>query len=399
MTTLEIIFWVCALVVFYSYIGYGIVLYAMVKVKELFCKPRRREFPYKGAEAGNAPEVTLLIAAYNEELVVKDKMANTRALRYPEGRLRIVWVTDGTTDRTNELLGEYPEVTVLFDPRRGGKAAAFNRAMPFISTPLTVYTDANTMLNPEAIEEIVTSFEDPKVGCVAGEKRIVAEGPVDSAAGEGIYWKYESTLKDLDSRLYSAVGAAGELFAIRTPLFVALPEDTLLDDFILSLEIARGGYKIAYCPGAYAVEPPSANIKEEAKRKVRISAGGLQSIWRLRPLLNIFRYGTLSFQYVSHRVLRWSLAPLALFALLLLNIALVAVGTRPELYITLLILQVLFYVAGICGGKVAAKGIVGKLLLIPYYFLFMNVNVVRGAFYLYRNKGRGTWEKAKRSGS
>lgn len=151
------------------------------------------------------------------------------------------------------------------------------------------------------------------------------------AATEGIYWKYESKLKELDDRLYSAVGAAGELFAVRRELWQTLREDTLLDDFVCSMLIAAQGYRIAYCKGAYALETPSADMGEEGKRKKRIAAGGLQSVWRLRKLLNPFRYGVLWFQYVSHRVLRWTLTPVVLAALLPLNVALLWSGHRRSM--------------------------------------------------------------------
>ena len=142
------------------------------------------------------------------------------------------------------------------------------------------------MLNKEAVREMVKEFSDSRVGCVAGEKRIAVDEKDQAAAGgEGFYWTYESKLKEWDSRLYSAVGAAGELFAIRTSLFEKMPEDTLLDDFILSMRIAQKGYKIAYCKSAYALEKGSADIQNEEKRKIRIAAGGLQSIKRLGNLL------------------------------------------------------------------------------------------------------------------
>lgn len=150
-------------------------------------------------------------------------------------------------------------------------------------------------------------------------------------------------LKAWDSRLYSAVGAPGELFAIRTGLFKTMPEDTLLDDFILSLRIAMQGYKIAYCDKAYAIESGSANMYEEQKRKVRIAAGGLQSIARLKELFNIFKYGILSFQYISHRVLRWSITPILLFLLFPLNIILIMVQ-ETTFYKIMLILQIIFYI-------------------------------------------------------
>ena len=293
MTTIAILFWAGVFLVFYTYLGYGILLWTLVKIREALRPARRHEVPVE------APEVTLLIAAYNEQEIVAEKMANCRALEYPAGKLRITWITDGSTDRTVELLAAYPDATVLHDARRGGKTAALNRALEHIRTPLVVFTDANTMLNPEAVTEIVRCFEDPQVGCVAGEKRVADAGGAGAAATEGGYWKYESKLKELDYRLYSAVGAAGELFAVRRGLWQTLPEDTLLDDFVCSMLIAAQGYKIAYCKEAYALETPSADMGEEGKRKKRIAAGGLQSVWRLRKLLNPFRYGVLWFQYVS----------------------------------------------------------------------------------------------------
>nr|WP_320039765.1 glycosyltransferase family 2 protein [uncultured Bacteroides sp.] len=393
MKSLEITFWLSLIIVFYTYLGYGIVLYLLVKTKELFSKQKAKTLQTKE----NLPEVTLFITAFNEEAVVKDKMDNCRALDYSNDKLKIVWVTDGSNDNTNELLKAYPEVTVLFQPERQGKTAALNRGMRFISSPIVIFTDANTMINREAIMEIASEFSDSKVGCVAGEKRIAAKEKDGAAGGgEGIYWKYESTIKALDSRLYSAVGAAGELFAIRKELFEEMERDTLLDDFILSLRIAQKGYKIAYCDKAYAIESASASMNEEEKRKVRIAAGGLQSIWRLRSLLNVFRYGTLSFQYISHRVLRWSLTPILLFLMLPLNIILVS-EMSTDIYVILLFLQVLFYVLGLWGYYLSTKQIKNKILFIPYYFLFMNVNVFKGFIYLKNKNINGIWEKAKRS--
>lgn len=385
----EWLFWIGIFIVFYTYLGYGILLYVLVKIKELFKKPAQWELPEE------LPEVTLFIAAYNEEDIVAEKMENCHALSYPADKLKIVWVTDGSNDRTNELLETYPDVTVLFRPERKGKTAALNRGIQYVTTPYVIFTDANTMLNKEAIHEIVRQFVNPKVGCVAGEKRVEVLEKQGATAGEGIYWKYESALKALDYRLYSAVGAAGELFAVRTELFEQMPPDTLLDDFILSLRIAQRGYKIAYCKEAYATETASLNMKEEEKRKIRIAAGGLQSVWRLRSLLNIFRYKVLSFQYISHRVLRWTITPVILFLLLPLNIILAYKGS--DVFIFLLLLQILFYAMAYAGYKLEQRSMRNKIFFVPYYFVFMNINVIKGFLYLAGNKGNGAWEKAKRS--
>lgn len=394
MKTIEILFWICLFIVFYTYIGYGLVLYVLVKAKEMFHKQKAFTLPTDE----ELPEVTLLVAAYNEEEVVDEKMRNSLALDYPKGKLKWLWVTDGSNDGTNEKLKAYPETEIVYQPERQGKTAALNRAIERVKTPIVVFTDANTMINREAIREMVRAFMDEKVGCVAGEKRIAVKEKDNAASGgEGIYWKYESALKRLDGKLYSAMGAAGELFAIRTELFEKMEKDTLLDDFILSLRIVQRGYKIAYCSTAYAMESGSADMKEEEKRKVRIAAGGLQSIWRLRALLNPFRYGTVSFQYVSHRVLRWSVTPIALFALIPLNVVLATLDTGHSLYKIILLLQILFYGMGLWGYYLSTRQIKNKILYIPYYFLFMNINVIRGAFYLRKRKGNGAWEKAKRA--
>ena len=392
---METAFWICLFIVFYTYVGYGLLLYILVRLKESFRPPV--SYPLLSRE--ELPPLTLFITAYNEETVVNDKMRNCLELDYPPEKLRILWVTDGSDDRTNQLLAQCPQAQVLFQPQRQGKTAAMNRGMRHVETPLVVFTDANTHLNRKALLEIVHAFADPQVGCVAGEKRIKAQNK-DTAAGggEGLYWKYESALKALDSRLYSAAGAAGELFAIRRELFEPMPDDTLLDDFILSLHIVMKGYRIAYCASAYASESGSADMREEEKRKVRIAAGGLQSVWRLRALLNPLKYGIFSFQYISHRVLRWTLTPLLLFLLFPLNAWLAYATARPALYLTLLLLQVLFYIGGWGGYRLSQRQIKNKFLFIPYYFLFMNLNVIRGFRYLWKRKGQtsGVWEKAQR---
>ena len=396
MKICETVFWISLLVIFYTYIGYGMLLYVLVRLKECF---RQTPPPPLPADC-MLPELTLFITAYNEEDVVDDKMRNSLSLDYPADKLHILWITDGSNDRTNERLSHWPQATVLYQSQREGKTAALNRGIRSVTTPLVVFTDANTHLNRKALREIVRAFANPKVGCVAGEKRIaVQDKPNAASGGEGLYWKYESALKKLDSRLYSAVGAAGELFAIRRELFEEMPADTLLDDFVLSLRIVMRGYTIAYCADAYAVENGSADMHEEEKRKVRIAAGGLQSVWRLRALLNPLRYGVFSFQYISHRVLRWSLTPVLLFLLFPLNTILIFTSNTPLLYAVIWLLQALFYFMASWGHYLLAKHIKNKILFVPYYFLFMNINVVRGFNYLRKRRGQagGTWEKARRA--
>ena len=390
MKELEISFWIVFGIIFYTYLGYGIVLFILLKIKRLF--KRKQNIVLQENEL---PDVTLLIAAYNEEDYVKQKVENTRSLNYPPHKLHQMWVTDGSNDETPVLLAEYKDIIVLHKPERAGKIAAMNRAVKFVDTPIVVFSDANTLLGKDSIRRIAEMFADPKVGCVSGEKRIFnADTEAASAAGEGMYWKYESTLKRWDAELYSAVGAAGELFAIRTELFNEVEPDTLLDDFIISLRVAMRGYKIDYDPDAYAIETASANVKEELKRKIRIAAGGIQSVIRLYPLLNFFKYGILSFQYISHRVLRWTITPLALVALLILNAILIPLS---DFYFTIFVLQLIFYFSALLGWVLENKKLKVKILFIPYYFFIMNYAVFMGFGRFIKKSQSINWERAKRA--
>ena len=156
------------------------------------------------------------------------------------------------------------------------------------------------------------------------------------------------------------------------------------------------GYKIAYCNKAYAIESGSADMHEEQKRKVRIAAGGVQAITRLKDLLNIFKYGTLSFQYISHRMLRWSVTPVLLFLLVPLNLLLATTVQETVIYKVIFILQTIFYFLACSGAILATQQIRTKILFIPYYFIFMNLSVLKAFFYLKKYNGKGTWEKVKR---
>ena len=384
-------FWLCLALVVYTYLGYGVLLYGLVKVKQAF-KPR----PPVMYPEDELPEVTLIIAAYNEADFIDEKIRNSLALQYPPGRLRIWVVTDGSDDTTPQRVDAYPEVSHFFQPERRGKIAAVNRVMPLVTTPVVIFTDANTLLNQRAAVRLVQPFKDDKVGAVAGEKRVNSGSQeAASGAGEGLYWRYESALKRGDATLYSVVGAAGELFALRTKLYEEVPGDTIIEDFYLTLSIAQAGYRVAYEPEACATEGPSATVKEELKRKVRIAAGGIQAIVRLRALLNPFRYGVLSFQYISHRVLRWTVTPFALVGLLISNLSLA--GSAGSFYRLFLAGQLLFYALAVVGRILAAKKIKMKAFFIPYYFCVMNYAVFAGINRYLRGSQSVVWERAERA--
>jgi cellulose synthase/poly-beta-1,6-N-acetylglucosamine synthase-like glycosyltransferase len=394
---LEILFWILLLTVFYTFVGYALLLAFMLFFARLFSKSRK----YPEIDESSLPRVCMFVTAYNEADYVDMKVKNMLELDYPSDKMQILWITDGSNDGTPDILKKYPGMEVHHSPERKGKIHAMNRGMQFVDAPIVIFSDSNTTLCREAVRIIVRTFGDPKVGCIAGEKRVVSK-EADNAAGSGenLYWKFESWVKRMDSDLNTAVGAVGELFAIRTQLFEEVENDTILDDFIISLRIAQKGYRIAYTPDAYAMETASVNVAEELKRKVRIAAGGLQTIVRLKSLLNPFKYGFLSFQYISHKVLRWTIAPIALFCLPIINlfILLIDAETRPmQFYFYFLYIQIFLYLLALFGWMLERRKIRFKLLFVPYYFTAINYASIRGWVRFLKGKQSVNWEKAKRA--
>ncbi|MCW3123428.1 MAG: glycosyl transferase family 2 [Flavipsychrobacter sp.] len=388
---MTLVFWISLFIVFYTFFGYGVLLYFLVKLRTIVMG--KRQLPDNG---GIWPTLTVIVAAYNEEDFIIEKINNTLALNYPQDKLHFIFVTDGSNDRTPELVAGFPQIKLMHSPERNGKIAAMHRAMQEVSTEIVIFTDANTILNKDALTNICRHYKDISVGAVSGEKRVNIENVEDATAGEGFYWKYESKLKTWDSELYSVVGAAGELFSIRTRLYEPIPQDTILDDFMISMLIAKKGYRIVYEPMAYATENGSENVQEELKRKIRIAAGGIQSIVRLKSLLSPFGNFVLSFQYISHRVLRWTVTPYLMLLALLTNILIAFHPSIPIIYWVLLYCQLGFYALALLGWIFEKRQVRIKVLFIPYYFCMMNYAVMAGIS-RYRNGSQSAvWEKAKR---
>ena len=385
-----ITFWIALFLVFYTFFGYGILLYLLVKIKRLLGAKKRHRYTFD-----ELPSCTLIVAAYNEADFIEEKIRNTLALNYPKGKLKFIFVTDGSSDRTPELVAKYPEIKLLHSNARMGKISAVHRSILEVETDLIAFTDANTFLNADALVLMCQHYADPKVGAVAGEKRVMIEESADATAGEGFYWKYESMLKAWDSELYSVVGAAGELFSLRKDQYEPVPSNSVLDDFMISMRIAEKGFVIVYEPKAFAQETSSANVAEELKRKVRIAAGGIQSIIWLKTLLNPFKFPVLSFQYISHRVLRWTVTPFLMILALILNLLIVLQGA-PVLYLILLIAQVVFYGSAFLGKVLEDKKVRVKLLFVPYYFCMMNYAVFAGLLRYFKGNQSVIWEKAVR---
>ncbi len=393
---MTLLFWILLFILFYTFIGYSLVLFVLLKFKKLFF-PNRFLKTNKNYE----PNICLFVTAFNEKDYVHQKVENSFSLDYPKEKIQYVWVTDGSDDGTPELLKKYDKLEVYHLSERRGKMHAMNRGVKFVKAPIIIFSDTNTILGNQSIREIVAKFSNKKTGCVAGEKRIVEkEAGAAAGSGEGLYWKFESWIKNMDAELNSAVGAVGELFAIRTELFEDVETDTLLDDFIISLRIAQKGYHIAYTPNAFAEETASLNVKEELKRKIRIAAGGVQTIFRLKGLLNPFKYGLLSWQYFSHKVLRWTLAPISLVLLFFVNLFIVIQQNswfEFQFYTVFFYIQVLSYLMAVVGWYFENREIRFKLLFVPYYFATINYASIRGIVRYFKGRQSVNWEKSKRA--
>ena len=383
MTMMTILFWFCLAVLFYCYIGYGLLLHFI----NSFVKKRKNV-----SHSFYQPPVTLVIPAYNEGGILSRKLQNSLALNYPADKLKILVVADGSNDETAQVLQQYPGIQLLHNSQRRGKAAALNHAMQTVQTPIVIFTDADSLLNKDAVQNMVPHFENVKVGGVAGEKKI-EEGHSSVGRAEGLYWQYEAVMKRLDAQFYTVLGA-GELLALRTALYPVLDEALILDDLYLSMHIGLQGYTVAYEPQAWATEAPTVSLQEEGKRKVRIASGAFQAIEKLR-LRRLLRYPKMAFQYVSRRWLRWVLCPIFIITLLVLNILLVA-QNGGTLYNVLLGLQGIFYTAAFAGWLLIKNKRGGALATVPFYFLFMNFCMLKGLFLYLSGRHTALWPKAQK---
>lgn len=379
---IKIIFWVSISLVLYTYFIYPLILMLLRLLKSRITVEEKDFYP----------SVSLIISAYNEEKVLEAKIINCLQLSYPKDRLEIIIGSDGSTDRTETIANKYIEQGVRFldFSRRTGKVNVLNNIIPQAKGGIIVLSDANTIYEPNSIQELVKHFINPRIGCVCG--KLILKKPDTSYGGEfeGIYWKYESFLKRLEGRMGFLLGANGGIYAIRKNLFEIIPTNTIVEDFVIPMKILENGYKIIYEPEAVAFEETSKSIAEEIKRKIRIGAGAYQAILLTIPMLNIFR-GFPSFAYWSHKVIRW-FVPFLLIFLLLFNILLI----KESRYLYLFILQCIGYLGAFTGYLLNKNKIQLKLFTPLYYFVAMNVALLIGFFRFIMGLQSVTWERVDR---
>jgi cellulose synthase/poly-beta-1,6-N-acetylglucosamine synthase-like glycosyltransferase len=379
---MEILFWVSAFFLLYPYAGYPLLLWLIGRVQKKTATP-------PAPEPRDWPALTLLIAAYNEEAVIGEKLENSLALDYPPDRLEIV-VASESTDRTNEIAGSYRGrgVKLYAFRQRRGKPALLYSTVPLARGEIVIFSDANALYEPQALKKLARHFADPRLGCVSGQ--LVYDGGAGAAAaGESLYWRYEQWLKRLESRLGALLGANGSLFALRKSLYAPLSE-TRGDDFELPVRVLLQGYRAILDPEARSHEQPSGSVRAEYRRRVRIVSWFLASArqllgeaWRRRRLL-------LAVQLLSHRLLRWA-APL--FLLLLLGSC---AGAEKGFYRAALAAQLVFYGAALLGWRLEARRASLPLLLrLPYCFCAIHVAMLVGLGRGLSAPGVAAWEKVR----
>lgn len=329
--TMKWIFWGAALIIAYAYIGYAGCLWL-----------RARLFPWPVLRTAWEPPISIVMIVRNEERVLEDKLRNLLNLDYPEESSQIVIVSDGSTDRTEEILRAHlrnPRVHVVMNQFSRGKASGLNDAFEWTQGEIVVFTDARQKIEPGALRVLVESFADPDVGCVSGELMLGDLAAGESKRGMGLYWRIEKQVRELESASGSVVGATGALYAVRRQLLTAVPEGTILDDVYIPLQVVRQGRRVIFEPRARAWDSPDLGEGLEFERKVRTLSGNYQLL-HLMPWV-LTRQNPVLWRFVSHKLLRL-VVPFALAAMLLASLWL-----KAPLYRVALILQLAFYALGL----------------------------------------------------
>lgn len=389
----KVFFWAAALLLLHTYFFYPVILFILDGIEQAIANLR---FIKTGRERRRPrvetqlPTVSLVVAAYNEASCIDEKIKNSLALDYPADRFELVVGSDGSTDGTNE------KVQAVTDPRvrlsaaaRAGKTTVLNRCIPSAHGDIIILSDANTMIDAEAVKRLVRHFADPEVGAVCGKLKLYNKELQDYE--ESAYWTYESLIKFYEGKRGAVMGANGGLYAIRRRLFQALPPSTIVDDFVIPLRIMEQGFKVKYDVEAVAYEETTEDYDKEFGRRARIAAGNFQSL-RMVPGLLSPAAGFPAFAFWSHKLLRWC-APALMATAFVMNLFLL-----PNVfYVLTFAAQCLFYGLALAGRQGAFTGSLKRLASIAYYFVTMNAALAVGFWRFVRNSQRAAWDRTARA--
>ena len=377
---LEVIFWSSVFIIFYTYAGYGMLIVALAAI---FRRPiTRRDIE---------PKVTILITAYNEEKSIAAKLEDTLGLDYPKEQLEVIVASDGSSDKTDDIVRSFQRRGVRLHRVEGrvGKTETQNQAVKIATGEIIIFSDATTTYSRDAIRMIVRNYADPQVGAVSGRYEYV--NPSGAAVGLGtiLFWKYENLIKRLQTRIQTITGCCGCIYSVRRHLYEPLPLD-IISDLVEPLKILEKGYRIAFEPEAVAYEETTETSKQEFGMRVRVISRGMYGLLYMRRLFNPLRYGFVSFQLFSHKVLRWMI-PFSLPLLFLSNLLLLG---RP-FYDICFVGQTLFYGGALWGYLLETRGKKAKIFAVPLYYCVVNAASVAALFRTIKGKKAVVWETVR----
>jgi poly-beta-1,6-N-acetyl-D-glucosamine synthase len=385
MEMAQILFWTGIGIALYTYVGYPILV-------DLASRMRRRACTSPPGDRDELPSLTVIVPACNEERWIARKIENTLAIDYPRERMEVVIASDGSSDRTVEIAQEFEGqgVTVAAFPTRVGKQTMLNRLVPAARGEVIVATDTHAMLQPDALKNLVVHFRDPEVAGATGRRVCVTQSKSAASVGEGLYWRYESWIKQSESRLHSCLGAHGQLYAIRQSVFPHV--EKVGEDFFIPMKvIADTGRRIIFEPSALTSIPAAATLGIEFERKARAHVSFLLTLPMLKKLL--LPWGSrVWWQFVSHHLMRMAVPP-ALLALMLSSAALAPEG---GFYLAAALLQAAFYALAAIGGLLANRGRRPKLFYVPFYFTFVNAALGLAWLRWPRRKYDHAWRRTER---
>lgn len=376
---MQILFWGSVSLLAYSYVGYPALLGLLARLA-----PRKAAI----RDSAELPSVTLLVSAYNEVDVIREKLENSIALDYPKDLVEIIVISDCSNDGTDQVVQQFASsgVRLIRQMQRRGKTEGLNLAVPQSAGEILVFSDANALYAPNAIGALVSHFDDPQVGYVVGNARYTEHGSNTAAeAAEGLYWRLETWLKKKESIFYSVVGGDGALYAIRRELYTPL-RSIDINDFLNPLQIINRNFLGVFEPAAVSYEEAAGTFQKEFRRRIRIISRGLSAVLSVKGVLNPFKHTRHWFLLISHKILRWS-APFFMVVLLFSSLLL----AKSVFFRAAILLQVAFYLTAAIGGFLQQRRETGRVLSVPFYFCVVNLASLIGCFYFLTGNLSGTW--------
>jgi cellulose synthase/poly-beta-1,6-N-acetylglucosamine synthase-like glycosyltransferase len=385
----ECLFWGCFALVVYAYFLYPALLfvaYALAQIRRDWqYLTDRRERRIRPLAQEELPPVTLVIAAYNEQDCLSEKIANLRYIDYPQEKLDVIFVSDGSTDHTNEILSDLhdPNVQVIFLSERKGKANALNKAVRHARHEILVFSDASTLFARDTIKTLVRHFSNPRIGGVCGS--LYFQRTSETRQTEGLYWRYESMLRLMEGRLGVTLTASGALYALRTCCYRPVITGTIIEDLVIPMNAQRLGYKVVYDPEALATEFAPSSVVGEFTRRVRLAVGSFRV---LAEISRIHPQGLSWLAFISHKLLRW-IVPFLLITLVITNCILLG----HPFYRAILAAQLLFYFWAAAGFVFGRRMRRFQYALVAYFLLAMNLAFLIGFIRFLAGRREATWQR------